>query len=180
MAIATRIFRDPYLSDLAMTMDLVTRAFDGNGRRYWMPALDLVETDGEYYVLVDLPKIDEETLAIEFEDGVLTITGKRTKPEGWEFVRVELRPLRCRRPYASTDVQRCPQMPSKVQSGSPAESICRTSAHWATLRSRSGWSDTKELPRRRSEQNPGICGGFHGASRLAPAPSRVPSSQSLA
>jgi len=89
MAIATRIFRDPYLSDLAMTMDLVTRAFDGNGRRYWVPALDLVETDGEYFVLVDLPKIDEETLAIEFEDGVLTITGKRTKPEGWEFVRVE-------------------------------------------------------------------------------------------
>lgn len=89
MAVATRILRDPYFSDLAMTMDLVTRAFNGNGGRYWVPAFDVVEADAEYFVLVDLPNVDKDTLAIEFEDGVLTVTGKRTKPHGWEFTRVE-------------------------------------------------------------------------------------------
>jgi DNA-binding CsgD family transcriptional regulator len=73
MAHATRIFRDPYLSDLAMTMDLVTRAFDGNGRRYWVPALDLVETDGEYFVL------DEDGSLVSHAG----CSNARLAPEGW-------------------------------------------------------------------------------------------------
>jgi HSP20 family protein len=68
--------------------DLFTRAFGGNGH-YWLAALDFVETDSEYVVLLDLPNVDEKTIAIEFDDGLLTISGKRTKPEGWQFVRAE-------------------------------------------------------------------------------------------
>jgi len=92
MAVATRIFRDPLYSDLAVSMqrmdDFFTRGFAGNGR-HWLPVLDFVETDKEYLVLLDLPLIDKETLAIEFEDGVLTVSGTRAKPKGWEFIRAE-------------------------------------------------------------------------------------------
>ena len=54
----------------------------------WVPAMDLVEAD-EYFVLkADLPGLSEEDVAIEVQDGVLTISGSRQaeherKEQGW-------------------------------------------------------------------------------------------------
>jgi HSP20 family protein len=56
-----------------------TPAASGDGRqlRRWIPATDLVETEGEYVLRADLPGLSEEDVNIEFEDGVLTISGER-------------------------------------------------------------------------------------------------------
>jgi HSP20 family protein len=45
--------------------------------RRWIPATDLVETDNEYVLRADLPGLGESDVKIEFEDGVLTLSGER-------------------------------------------------------------------------------------------------------
>jgi HSP20 family protein len=50
---------------------------DGAPLRRWIPATDLVETDAEYVLRADLPGMSEHDVNIEFEDGVLTISGER-------------------------------------------------------------------------------------------------------
>jgi HSP20 family protein len=49
----------------------------GTQLRRWIPAMDLVETDGEYVLRADLPGLTEKDVNIEFEDNVLTISGER-------------------------------------------------------------------------------------------------------
>lgn len=69
---------DPFalLSDLERQFDRMTadRAASRNG---WLPAADVVASDGEIRVVMDAPGVREEDLAIELHDGVLTITGER-------------------------------------------------------------------------------------------------------
>ncbi len=65
---------------------------NGGAVRRWVPAMDLVETDGHFVLRADLPGLSEEDVAIELEDDVLTLTGERKteheeKREG--FYRVE-------------------------------------------------------------------------------------------
>lgn len=50
---------------------------NGNGRRRWVPPMDLAETDEEFVLSVDLPGLDEKDLDIEVKDNVLTISGER-------------------------------------------------------------------------------------------------------
>jgi HSP20 family protein len=50
---------------------------DSGQLRRWIPATDLVETDNEYVLRADLPGLSENDVNIEFEDGVLTISGER-------------------------------------------------------------------------------------------------------
>jgi HSP20 family protein len=45
--------------------------------RRWMPAMDLVETEGHFVLRADLPGLSEEDVNIELEDRVLTISGER-------------------------------------------------------------------------------------------------------
>jgi HSP20 family protein len=45
--------------------------------RRWIPAMDLVETEGEFVLRADLPGLSEEDVNIELEDNVLTIKGER-------------------------------------------------------------------------------------------------------
>jgi HSP20 family protein len=52
----------------------------GNGQqtlRRWVPAMDLVETDGEYVLRADLPGLTENDVSIELDERVLTISGER-------------------------------------------------------------------------------------------------------
>jgi HSP20 family protein len=56
---------------------------EGNGgggaqARRWIPAMDLVEEDGEYVLHADLPGVDEKDVKVELEDSVLTISGERS------------------------------------------------------------------------------------------------------
>ena len=63
----------------------------GNGtpEASFIPALELRTSEDEYLVLVDLPGMKQEHVTVEFEDGVLTISGTRVPVELGEAQRVE-------------------------------------------------------------------------------------------
>src|SRR3954463_6232047 len=72
--------------------DTTTADANGGGLRRWVPAMDLVETDDHFVLRADLPGLGPDDVAIEVEDGVLTVSGERkaeheTKREG--YYRVE-------------------------------------------------------------------------------------------
>jgi HSP20 family protein len=54
-------------------------AGQGNGGlpRRWIPAMELVETEGEFVLKADLPGLAENDVTIELEDNVLSISGER-------------------------------------------------------------------------------------------------------
>ncbi len=45
--------------------------------RRWIPAMDLVETEGAFVLRADLPGLSEKDVNIELEDNVLTVSGER-------------------------------------------------------------------------------------------------------
>jgi HSP20 family protein len=49
----------------------------GDGKRRWLPAVDLVEAEGSYLLHADLPGVKPEDVTVELEDDVLTIAGHR-------------------------------------------------------------------------------------------------------
>ena len=54
----------------------------GNGEsRTWIPAVDAWETEHELVYAFDLPGIPEEKIAVEYEDGSLTVAGERERTE---------------------------------------------------------------------------------------------------
>jgi HSP20 family protein len=58
----------------------------------WLPAMDLVETEDHYLLKADLPGMRQDDVAIEFNDGTLTISGERNaeyEREEKGFVRLE-------------------------------------------------------------------------------------------
>ena len=52
---------------------------NGDSGRNWVPTLDVWETEGEVVYALDLPGIPEKDIAIEFEDGALTVSGERRR-----------------------------------------------------------------------------------------------------
>lgn len=50
---------------------------NGNQVRRWLPAMDLVEVEGDLVLRADLPGVSEEDVAIEIRDNVLTVSGER-------------------------------------------------------------------------------------------------------
>jgi HSP20 family protein len=52
-------------------------AATGTGPRRWVPAVDLVESDGQLVLRADLPGMDRDDIDVEVKDGVLTISGER-------------------------------------------------------------------------------------------------------
>jgi HSP20 family protein len=68
---------------------LVGRALS---RDTWMPPLDVNESADRFEVKVDLPGLDPDDVNVTFEDGMLTIGGKRqfeSENEGETWHRVE-------------------------------------------------------------------------------------------
>ncbi|MDR8393253.1 Hsp20/alpha crystallin family protein [Aliifodinibius sp. S!AR15-10] len=55
------------------------REREGNNFDVWAPNTDMVETDDEYVIKVDLPGIPKEDVNINFKDNRLTISGERKK-----------------------------------------------------------------------------------------------------
>src|SRR6478736_4424321 len=49
--------------------------------RVWAPPLDIWETEGELVYAFDLPGIPEETIAVDLEEGTLTVSGTRERAE---------------------------------------------------------------------------------------------------
>jgi HSP20 family protein len=68
-------------NDMSRLMSTVFGA-GGNGEsRAWMPAVDVWETEDELVYAFDLPGIPEDKIAVEFEDGSLTVSGERERTE---------------------------------------------------------------------------------------------------
>ena len=87
--------RDPFLAAPFRLLDEMFRT-SGNGSRVtgYTPALDLHETDDEYFVVVDLPGVKPDDVTIELNDQVLMISGSRVTVESGEAQVIE-------RPYGS-------------------------------------------------------------------------------
>jgi HSP20 family protein len=65
-----------------------------DGQRSWMPAVDVWETDDELVYAFDLPGISEDEISVEYDEGALTVSGRRERAEqteGDRFYRYERR-----------------------------------------------------------------------------------------
>lgn len=70
---------------------LFSRLFDVSGGaapERWTPAMDLMEADDHFVLRADLPGLSEDDVAIEVQDGTLTISGERKaeherREKGW-------------------------------------------------------------------------------------------------
>lgn len=52
----------------------------GNGQSStWLPSVDVWETEDELVLSFDLPGIDEDAIAVELDDDVLTVSGERER-----------------------------------------------------------------------------------------------------
>jgi HSP20 family protein len=83
-----RPFRD--LQAVEQEFDrLVGRAF---ARNAWVPALDVRESEDRYEVTMDLPGLEPDAVSVTFEDGILTVSGKRefaSEERGETYHRIE-------------------------------------------------------------------------------------------
>jgi HSP20 family protein len=80
---AMQTYRDPRLAPFRM-MDELLRGWSPNQAGGFTPMLDVRETDEEYLVLVDLPGVRSDEVAIEVSDQVLSISGSRARVETGE------------------------------------------------------------------------------------------------
>jgi HSP20 family protein len=76
---------------------LFDRFFDRSGdsqgsSAVWAPQTDLVETDENFQLRLDVPGMSKEDIDISLQNGTLTVSGERTSErtdEGEDYVRVE-------------------------------------------------------------------------------------------
>lgn len=61
-----------------------TASTDGS----FAPAVDVLENDSEYHVIVDLPGVRKDNLKLEIHEDTLTIAGSRAKIERGEGARI--------------------------------------------------------------------------------------------
>jgi HSP20 family protein len=96
---ATLVRWDPLRDAAAMHTELsrlMNGVFEGTGRetQAWVPTLDVWETEAEVVYAFDLPGIPKDAIAIEVEDGALTVSATREREEKVErdrFMRFERR-----------------------------------------------------------------------------------------
>jgi len=103
MSMATLVRWEPFreLAALQNDMGRLMSTFLGqgqvdgeNGERSWMPAVDVWETDNELVYAFDIPGISEDEISVEYDEGALTVSGKRERTEQSEddrFYRYERR-----------------------------------------------------------------------------------------
>jgi HSP20 family protein len=83
--------------DLAKSMALFDEPFarffgEGSTARPWTPPVDIHETDQELVLKADVPDVKAEDIEVNFENGTLTLRGKREfekKEEGKGYHRIE-------------------------------------------------------------------------------------------
>jgi HSP20 family protein len=83
---ATLVRWEPFREIAALQNDMgrLMSAFLGQGDgettgRTWVPAVDVWETENELVYAFDLPGIPEDKIAVEFDDGALTVSGERER-----------------------------------------------------------------------------------------------------
>jgi len=88
---------DSFQSDMNRLFDSFFGRREGNGGRSgygrrWIPAMDLVETEGDLVLRADLPGLNRDDIEIEVKDNALTVSGERKadhEEKGEGFYRVE-------------------------------------------------------------------------------------------
>lgn len=97
-----RLVRFSPSSDLHTLQREIDQVFDsflpsrgsnrGTTESGWTPRVDLSETDNAYLIQLDVPGVAREDFNINFQDGMLTVSGERKTEETKEdesYVRVE-------------------------------------------------------------------------------------------
>jgi HSP20 family protein len=79
---------EPFSRDIDRLFDAFLGGSSQAAARRWVPPMDLVEADDHFLLKADLPGLSEEDVAIEVQDGTLTISGERTaehesREQGW-------------------------------------------------------------------------------------------------
>jgi HSP20 family protein len=98
---ATLVRWEPFREIAALQNDMgrlmsafLGQANGGDTARTWVPAVDVWETEDKLVYAFDLPGIPEDKIAVEFDDGSLTVSGERERAEEVEnegFYRYERR-----------------------------------------------------------------------------------------
>ena len=86
MTLATLVRWEPFREVAAMQNELsrfMNGLLEGNGRttQSWVPAADVWETDDELVYAFDLPGIPEDKIAVELDEGALTVTAERERTQ---------------------------------------------------------------------------------------------------
>jgi HSP20 family protein len=69
-------------NDMGRLMSAFLGQSDGETTgRTWVPAVDVWETEEKLVYAFDLPGIPEDKIAVEFDDGSLTVSGERERTE---------------------------------------------------------------------------------------------------
>jgi HSP20 family protein len=81
---ATLVRWEPYRDIAALQSEMsrfMNGLLEGNGRagESWVPAVDVWETESEIVYALDLPGVPEDQIAVELDEGALTITGDRVR-----------------------------------------------------------------------------------------------------
>jgi HSP20 family protein len=77
---------------LRLFQDSLSRLFSEPASRPWSPAVDIFETDNELVLKADVPDVDPKNVAIQLENGTLTLKGERRfedQKNGKGFHRIE-------------------------------------------------------------------------------------------
>jgi HSP20 family protein len=78
---------------LRLFQDSLSRLFsEPSASRPWSPAVDIFETDNELVLKADVPDVDPKNVAIQLENGTLTLKGERRfedQKNGKGFHRIE-------------------------------------------------------------------------------------------
>lgn len=79
-------FREPFRDIAAVHSEmsrLMNNLWEGNGQttQSWVPAVDVWETDNELVYAFDLPGIPEDKIAVEYEDGAVTVSAERERTQ---------------------------------------------------------------------------------------------------
>jgi HSP20 family protein len=93
---ANLLIRDPFLAAPFRLMDELMRTAGNGGNRVtgFTPPVDVVETQDEYLVKLDLPGVKADDVNVEVNENVLSISGSRVVEETGQAQLVE-------RPYGS-------------------------------------------------------------------------------
>jgi HSP20 family protein len=66
-------------NDMGRLMSAFLGQTNADTARTWIPAVDAWETENELVYAFDLPGIPEDKIAVEFDDGSLTVSGERER-----------------------------------------------------------------------------------------------------
>lgn len=83
---------DDFPTGLRLFQDSLSRLLSEPASRPWTPAVDIFETENDLVLKADVPDVDPKNVAIQIENGTLTVKGERRfeqQQNGRGFHRIE-------------------------------------------------------------------------------------------